>query len=157
MPNHHRFRITHGGPQAPVEELSHRALTAARTVDDGVRQYLSESGEAADHRAPLVRKANRAAKLRAAADLIADIPAPPSPGSYPNTRTVLDAHAAIVSDRMSGRTTSPIAGVLITEHFVIALRAEAAATEHPVADALPLVTVAANLGELELLYPVTVD
>ena len=151
------FRITHGGPQAPVEELSHRALTAARTVDDGVRQYLSESGEAADHRAPLVRKANRAAKLRAAADLIADIPAPPSPGSYPNTRTVLDAHAAIVSDRMSGRTTSPIAGVLITEHFVIALRAEAAATEHPVADALPLVTVAANLGELELLYPVTVD
>ena len=72
---------------------------------------------------------------RAAADLIADIPAPPA-GSYPNTRTVLDAHAAIVSDRMSGRTTSPIAGVLITEHFVIALRAEAA-HRNPVADALP--------------------
>jgi len=149
------FRITHGASPDPVEELSHRALTAARTVDDAIRQYLSESGEAADHRAPLVRKANRAAKLRAGADLIADIPAPPSPGSYPNTRTVLDAHAAIVSDRMSGRTNVPIASVLITEHFVIALRAEAAAAEHPVADALPLVTVAANLGELELLYPAT--
>lgn len=68
---------------------------------------------------------------------------------------MLDAHAAIVSDRMSGRTNVPIASVLITEHFVIALRAEAAAAEHPVADALPLVTVAANLGELELLYPAT--
>ncbi len=147
------LRITHGGSATVVEELSYRALTAARTVDDAIRQYLSESGAAADHRAPLVRKANRAAKLRAAADLIADIPGPPTPGSYPNTRTVLDAHAAIVCDRMSGRTSAPIAGVLITEHFVIALRAEAAATEHPVADALPLVTVAANLGELELLYP----
>ena len=36
---------------------------------------------------------------------------------------------------------------------MIALRAEAGEAEHPVGDALPLVTVAANLGELELLYP----
>ena len=149
-------RITHGTSAVEVEELSHRALTASRTVDDAVRQYLSENGGKADHRAPVVRRANRAAKLRAAADLIADIPAPPSAGSYPNTRTVLDAHAAIVCDRMSGRTDKPIGDALITEHFVIALRAEAPQTERPVADALPLVTVAANLGELELLYPVPV-
>jgi hypothetical protein len=91
-----------------------------------------------------------------AADLIADIPNPPSPGSYPSTRTVLDAHAGIVCDRMSGRTDTPIGNDLIAEHFVIALRAEAPDVAHPVADALPLVTVAANLGELQLLYPVPV-
>lgn len=150
-------RITQGTSAVAVEELSHRALTAARTVDDGIRQYLSESGGPADHRAPLVRKANRTVKLRGAADLIADIPAGPTPGSYPNTRSVLDAHAAIVCDRMSGRTDAPIGGLLIAEHFVIALRAEAAEAAHPVADALPLVTVAANLGELELLYPAPVS
>ena len=38
-----------------VDELGHRALTASRTVDDAVRQYLSESGGTADHRAPVVR------------------------------------------------------------------------------------------------------
>lgn len=147
-------RITHGTSAAAVEALGHRALTASRTVDDAVRQYLSESGGPADHRAPIVRKANRTAKLRVAADLIADIPAPPSAGSYPSTRTVLDAHAGIVCDRMSGRTDTPIGNDLIAEHFVIALRAEAPDAAHPVADALPLVTVAANLGELQLLYPV---
>ena len=40
---------------------------------------------------------------------------------------------------------------------MIALRAVAAEAAHPVADALPLVTVAANLGELELLYPAPVS
>jgi uncharacterized membrane protein YccC len=149
-------RITHGTSAVAVDELGRRALTSSRTVDDAVRQYLSETSGPADHRTPVVRRANRAVKLRAAADLIADIPAPPSAGSYPNTRTVLDEHAAIVSDRMSGRTDKPIGDALITEHFVIALRAEAAEAEHPVADALPLVTVAANLGELEILYPAPV-
>ena len=59
-------------------------------------------------------------------------------------------------DRRSGRSDKPIGDARITEQFVIALRAEAPQTERPVADALPLVTVAANLGELELLYPVPV-
>ncbi len=147
-------RITHGTAAVAVDELGFETMTASRTVDDAIRQYLSEGGGPADHRAPIVRKANRAAKLRAAADLIADIPKPPAAGSYPSTRAVLDAHAAIICDRMSGRTRTPIGTGLIIEHFVIALRAEAAAATHPVADALPLVTVAANLGELELLYPV---
>jgi len=147
-------RITHGTLQQEVDELSFAALTASRTVDDALRQYLSESGGPADNRGPVVRRANRAIRLRAAADLIADITTLPSPGSYPQTRTVLDAHATLVCDRMSGRSQKPIADALIVEHFVTALRAEAADTEHPVGDALPLVTVAANLGELELLYPV---
>lgn len=146
-------RITHGTSAVAVDELSFEALTASRTVDDAVRQYLSESGGPTANRAPVVRRANRAIRLRVAADLIADIPAPPSPGSYPNTRTVLDAHAALVCDRMSGRTHKPLDGALIAKHFVTALRAESGDEEHPVADALPLVTVAANLGELELLYP----
>jgi hypothetical protein len=66
---------------------------------------------------------------------------------------VLDAHAKLVSDRMTGRTAEPLGNTSIAEHFVVALRAESATAERPVADALPLVTVAANLGELQLLYP----
>ena len=146
-------RITHGTSAVAVSELGYQALTASRTVDDAVRQYLSESGGPADHATPVIRRSNRATRLRTAADLIADIPTLPTPGSYPQTRAVLDAHATLVCDRMSGRTDKPIGGVPITEHFVIALRAESGAAKHPVGDALPLVTVAANLGELELLYP----
>ena len=68
-------------------------------------------------RTPVIRRSNRAIRLRAAADLIADIPAPPTPGSYPQTRTVLDAHATLVCDRMSGRTDKPIGGAPITRAF----------------------------------------
>lgn len=145
-------RVTHGTSTVAVAELGHRALTASRTLDNGVRQYLSESGGPADHRAPVIRRANRAIRLRSAADLIADIPNLPSPGSYPRTRAVLDAHATLVANRMSGRTDAKIGETPIAEYFVTALRAEAAEARHPVGDALPLVTVAANLGELELLY-----
>ncbi len=146
-------RVTHGTSAVAVDQLSHQALTASRTVDSAVRQYLSESGGPADDRAPVIRRANRAIRLRTAADLIADIPTLPSPGSYPRTRTVLDAHATLVCDRMAGRTDKAIGSTPITTHFVIALRAEAGGAQRPVADALPLVTVAANIGELELLYP----
>ncbi|ANW66892.1 FUSC family protein [Mycolicibacterium tokaiense] len=148
-------RITHGTSSTAVTELSYQALTAARTVDDGVRQYLSESGGPTDTRGPVVRRANRAIRLRIAADLIADIPTVPEPGAYPRTRAVLDRHTALVCDRMSGRTDRPIASEPLTADFVLALRTEAPAQQRPVADALPLVTVAANLGELELLYPVS--
>ena len=150
-------RITHGTSEAAVNELSYDMLTAWRTVDDGLRQYLSESSNPADHRTPVVRRANRAMRLRTAADLITDIPDRPSPGAYPQTRTVLDAHATLVCDRMSGRTDKPIGTTPITQHFVVALRAESGDEHHPVGDALPLVTVAANLGALELLYPAPAD
>ena len=43
----------------------------------------------------------------------------------------------------------------ISDDFVLALRAEAGDGEMAVSAALPLVTVAANLGELELTYPAT--
>jgi hypothetical protein len=41
----------------------------------------------------------------------------------------------------------------ISDDFVLALRAEASEDELAIRAALALVTVAANLGELELLYP----
>ncbi|WP_197383325.1 FUSC family protein [Mycolicibacterium mengxianglii] len=146
-------RITQGTSAHIVDELSYQALTASRTVDDGIRQYLSESGGPTDSRTPVVRQANRAIRLRIAADLIADIANPPHPDAYPRARAVLDRHTALVSDRMSGRTDTPIGADAIVADFVGALRTEAPSENRPVADALPLVTVAANLGELELLYP----
>lgn len=146
-------RVTHGTSEAAVTELSYQALTASRTVDDGIRQYLSESGGPTDNRGPVVRRANRAIRLRIAADLIADVPPGPDPQAYPRARAVLDKHSALVCNRMSGRTDTPIGADAIAADFVLALRTEAPAERHPVADALPLVTVAANLGELELLYP----
>ncbi|HEX5145204.1 MAG TPA: FUSC family protein [Mycobacterium sp.] len=146
-------RITEDTSDVAVGELGFATMTTSRTVDDAVRQYLSDSSGPTDHRDPVVRKANRANRLRAAADLIADIPGAPSPGAYPNTRTVLDAHASLVCDRMSGRTGDPLESSVLAAQFVTAMRAESSGAQHPIADAMPLVTVAANLGELELLYP----
>jgi uncharacterized membrane protein YccC len=153
-------RITHGasfGVDAAVTDLSHTALTASRTVDAAVRQYLSEGGGATDPRAPVLRRANRAGRLRGAADLIADIAQPPPTLSYLRARAVLDAHADLVCERMSGRIDT-LEGTPISTDFVIAVRADAHREEHPIAHALPLVALAAQLGELELLYatkPVT--
>lgn len=133
-----------------VIALSHEALEASRTADDAVRQYLSESSGAADVRAPVVRSANRAIRLRAAAELIADV-VPPPLGVYPQTRAVIEAHADSVCRLVTG--TGAGSPRPISDEFVTALRAEATGDELAVPAALPLVTVAAHLGELELLYP----
>lgn len=147
-------QVTHGasfGVAAAVTELSHEALTASRTVDDAVRQYLSESGASTDTRGPVLRRANRAIRLRGAADLITDVTGAPPALSYLQARAVLDEHADLVCERMSGRSET-LGGKPVSADFVVALRAEAHREEHPVAYALPLVAVAAQLGELELLY-----
>ncbi|MCV7194419.1 FUSC family protein [Mycolicibacterium brumae] len=136
-------RITDNTPADTVAALGYQSLAAGRTLDDGIRQYLSENSDP-EARTSLIRETNRAVKLRSAADLIADIPEPPTPGAYPNTRAVLDAYANCICDRMLGYNT----GIDLAERFVIALRAESADTRRPISDALPLVTVAANLGEL---------
>jgi hypothetical protein len=49
---------------------------------------------------------------------------------------------------LGSRRTLPI-----SDEFVMALRAEATDDDLAVAAALPLVTVAAHIGALELLYP----
>jgi uncharacterized membrane protein YccC len=147
-------RITHGasfGVSAAVTELSHEALSSSRTVDVALRQYLSESGTTTDTRGPVLRRANRAIRLRGAADLIADVSGAPPALSYLRTRAVLDEHADLVCERMSGRSDS-LGDTPISADFVIALRTEAHREEHPIAHALPLVAVAAHIGELELLY-----
>ncbi|MGE2691946.1 FUSC family protein [Mycolicibacterium pulveris] len=159
-------RVTRGASEDAtnrVHTLSHNALVATRTVDDAVRQYLSENGGVTDVRAPTVRAANRAVRLRAAAELIADV-VPPPLGVYEQTKAVLETHAKAVSDRIVG--TSPQSPPPISDAFVMTLRAEAielsalrTKEDSPgngdlaVAAALPLVAVAAHLGGLELLYP----
>ncbi|WP_179470243.1 FUSC family protein [Mycolicibacterium vinylchloridicum] len=152
------LRVTRGAfeqAENQVNALSHDALTVSRTLDDAVRQYLSENGGPTDSRAPVVRSASRAVRLRAAADLIADI-VPPPLGVYPRARAVLEAHAAALCSRFDGslggteplKTTAPI-----SDDLVPALRAEAGTGDLAVSAALPLVTAAANIGELELTYP----
>jgi uncharacterized membrane protein YccC len=152
------LRVTRGASEEATDRviaLSRDALEASRTVDDAVRQYLSENGGATDVRAPAVRAANRVIRLRAVAELIADV-VPPPLGVYAQTREVLETHAEAVCGRLRGGEVgtrlSPI-----SDDFVLVLRAEANGDDLTVSAALPLVTVAANLGELELLYPSRAD
>ncbi|MBO0678612.1 FUSC family protein [Mycolicibacterium sp. S2-37] len=148
------LRVTRGASETAddrVIALSHDALEATRTLDDALRHYLSESGGEIDAKAPVVRAAGRVVRLRSAAELVADA-VPPPLGVYPRTRAVLESHADLVALRMLAR---PVARSLppITDDFVRALRAEADDSDLAVNAALPLLTVAAQLGELELLYP----
>ncbi|AEV72237.1 putative membrane protein [Mycolicibacterium rhodesiae NBB3] len=148
------LRVTRGASEEATNKviaLSQDALEASRTVDDGVRQYLSESSGSADVRGPVVRRANRAVRLRAAAELIADV-VPPPHGVYARTRKVLETHTAAVCRHVTGGSPGQVLQP-ISDDFVVALRAEAADDELAVAAALPLVTAAAHIGELELLYP----
>ena len=75
---------------------------------------------------------------------------------FPTTRmqaeTIWDNMLAVsgkLNGKMFGRSVFPP----ISDDLVIALRAEATDDELAVAAALPLVTAAAHIGELELLYP----
>ncbi len=148
------LRVTRGASEEATNRviaLSHDTLTVSRTLDDAVRQYLSENGGPSDQRAPVVRAANRANRVRAAAELIADV-VPPPLGVYDRTRSVIEEHAAAICDRLTGADATAVL-VPIGESFVVSLRAEATGTDLAVSAALPLVTAAAHLGELELLYP----
>jgi hypothetical protein len=147
------LRVTRGASEDATDRviaLSHEALSTSRTVDDAVRQYLSESGGTTELRVPVVRAANRAIRLRAAAELIADV-VPPPLGVYPRTREVLESHAEAICARLIGEPGRELQS--ISDDFVLALRADATGDDLAVSAALPLTTTAANLGELELLYP----
>lgn len=147
-------RVTRGAYEEAddrVTALGHDALTASRTLDDAVRQYLSESSGPTDLRGPVIRAANRAVRLRNAAEIIADVTPPPL-AAYPRLRGVLEKHTAAVCDRVRGSAPEHELGP-ISDDFVLALRAESDGSELSLAAALPLVTVAASIGELELLYP----
>jgi uncharacterized membrane protein YccC len=156
------LRVTRGASEDATDRviaLSHEALSTSRTVDDAVRQYLSESGGTTELRAPVIRAANRAIRLRAAAELIADV-VPPPLGVYPRTREVLESHTEAICGRLTDGPGRDLES--ISDDFVLALRADATGVSATrirregglaVSAALPLTTAAANLGELELLYP----
>jgi len=147
-------RVLRGASEAAndrVFALGYDGLTASRTLDDAVRHYLSESGGSTDLRAPVIRAANRAIRVRSAAELIADV-VPPPLAAYPQVRKVLETHTDAVCARLDGVADTVEQGP-ISDDFVLALRAESGGDALSVSAALPLVTVAANLGELELLYP----
>jgi uncharacterized membrane protein YccC len=150
------IRVTRGAPpqtQQAVAELGAEALTAARTHGDALRVYLSEMAGASD--AGELTSASRIPRLRTTADLIADI-VPPPPEVFPRTRKVLEQHTRALCARIeAGDSTATSVGLPpdISAELVPALRAEAAVTPGAEEAALPLVTVAANIGELELTYP----
>lgn len=146
------LRVTRGASaatDAELRELGREAVVDARTHADTIRIYLAESNGVID--ADLLDTTNRIPRLRTASDLIADI-VPPPPGPYPRARTVLEEHTAALCARLDGSDPNRSVPEL-SEQFVIALRAEADGPAPAVA-ALPLVTAAANIGELELMYPV---
>ena len=154
------LRITRGDDEQMADRLAvltHDAIASSRVADDAVRQYLSESGGSTDFRGPIVRAFNRAIRVRAAADLIVDIPTPPPLGTYPRVREVIELHANAICDRLSGKLGSGGDWAPIGEEFVIALRAESRPDDMAIAAAMPLVTAAAAIGELELVYPHPVD
>jgi Fusaric acid resistance protein-like len=142
-------RVTCGSSEeieADLHTLSRDAMVVSRTVDDAVRQYLSETGSGANLRTPVVRAANRATSVRAAGDMIADIKMLPPADAYPVTRALLESYADNLADRLSRHDGT---GHPITEEFVRALRLESTNDGAAVEAAQPLVAVAANLGELE--------
>lgn len=144
-------RVTRGASEQAddaVSALSRETLVAIRTYGDAVHDYLSENAGAIDPE--LLDTANEIPRVRNAGDVIADI-VPPPIGVYPRARRVLEDHTAAVSARLDGEVTEPLPA--ISDEFVIALRSEARPGELAAAAALPLVTAAANVGELELLYP----
>jgi uncharacterized membrane protein YccC len=155
------LRVTRGASpatDAALRDLGRDALVDARTHVDTIRIYLAESNGVLD--ADLLDTTNRIPRLRTASDLIADI-VPPPPGPYPRARKVLEDHTAALCARLDGSDPNRSAPEL-SDEFVTALRAEALRAEtlqaesdgpDPAVAALPLVTVAANIGELELVYP----
>ena len=62
-------------------------------------------------------------------------------------------HVDAICDRLAGRINPKQASAPIGDDFVLALRAESGGDSLSVSAALPLLTVAASLGELELIYP----
>jgi hypothetical protein len=150
------LRVTRGGLEEGPEgtdvtlaALSHDALVGSRRVDDAVRHYLSETGSGADLRTPVVKAANRATWVRLAADMIADIRTLPPTGACPSVRAILETHLEFVTQQLSGHGDRP--SPPMAEVFVRALRAGTTDHSQAVEAAQPLVTVAANLAQLELV------
>jgi hypothetical protein len=81
--------------------------------------------------------------------MIADIRTLPPLGTYPSARALLEAHTEFVTKQISGDSDTP--RTPIAGEFVRALRAEATDDVEVVEAAQPLVTVAANLAQLQMV------
>ncbi|MFN0141963.1 MAG: FUSC family protein [Mycobacterium sp.] len=145
-------RITRGASEQSddaVVALSRETLTAVRTYGDAVRNYLSEGAGVID--TGVLDNDSRIPRIRTTADLIADL-IPPPLDVYSKAREVLEEHTSAVCDLfLHGHPASTLPP--ISDDFIPALRAEARDVDLAVSAALPLVTTAANIGELELTYP----
>ncbi|MEJ6538624.1 MAG: FUSC family protein [Mycobacterium sp.] len=145
-------RITRGASEQSddaVVALSRETLTAVRTYGDAVRNYLSEGAGVID--TGVLDNDSRIPRIRTAADLIADL-IPPPLDVYSKARKVLEERTSAVCDLfLHGHPASTLPP--ISDDFIPALRAEARDVDLAVSAALPLVTTAANIGELELTYP----
>ena len=86
------------------------------------------------------------------AEVIADIATPPPLLAYPRAREILEMHAGAVAERVAG--VSDKSWPPISDEFVVALRAGSSGDEAAVNAALPLVAVAANLGEIGVDVPI---
>ena len=148
------YRVTRGASEQAedrVNALSHQAISALRTVDDALRHYLpravglrilrapggarGQPGGADPHRG---RRGGRWC---------------PTAGRVP-TRAVLEAHTAALCARLDG--SDPVAALPYQRRpgAGVARRIHARGRgQLEISAALPLVTVAANVGELELTYP----
>ncbi len=145
-------RVTRGESEEAddaVVSSSEASIKAARSHGDAVRTYLSENAGAIDSR--LLDDGNRIPRIRIAADIVADL-TPPPVEAFPRAKQVLDEHTAALCARIQG-DPNHVALPPISDDFVPALRAEAQPGELAAHAALPLVTTAANLGELEMTYP----
>jgi uncharacterized membrane protein YccC len=140
-----------GGDDERGVPLHHQAVASTRTMDDAVRQYLSESGAGTGALVPVVRAFNQVIRLQRATEMIAHA-ATPSPSAYPRTRAVLAAHAEKIYERVAGAGDAHQTRAESSDEVVLALRAESTETEPALAAVLPLVTVAACLGEVQLVY-----
>ena len=65
-----------------------------------------------------MRAFNRAIRVRAAADLIMDIPTPPPLGTYPRVREVVEFHVNAIRDRLAGKLDTAQAWTPIGDEFV---------------------------------------
>lgn len=99
------WRATRGSSEetdVQVGALSYDALVAGRTVEDAVRQYLSETGREADPRDPVVRAASHAVRLRSAVDTIADVKINTARQCYFAPTRQLQTWAPLVANRCRG-------------------------------------------------------
>lgn len=146
-------RVTRGDSESTDHKLTalgYDALAASRILDDAVRHYLSESSDSSDIGSPVVDAANRAIRLRMMAEVIADIATAWPLLEYSRAREILEMHAGAVAERVAG--VSDKSWPPVSDEFAVALRAEYSGDPAAVNSALPLVAVAANLGEIELMY-----